>query len=63
MYRTEASVASRANANTNAARLPAPRPVRYRSRDFGSGYGNSSGYAAARRYVPGNQPTSRFRLA
>ena len=61
MYRTESTVAS--HATTNAVRLPAPRPVRYRSRDFGSGYGSSSGYAAARRYVPGNQPLSRFRLA
>lgn len=26
---------------------------RYRERDFGVGYGRSSGYAQARRYVPG----------
>lgn len=26
---------------------------RYRERDFGIGYGTSSGYAQSRRYVPG----------
>lgn len=48
----------------NAAdrRLSPPRPARYRSRDYGSGYGNSSGYAAARRYTPGSQPAARFRM-
>lgn len=61
---------SNANANVlnanvlNAAdrRLPTARPARYRSRDYGSGYGNSSGYAAARRYTPGSQPAARFRM-
>lgn len=46
----------------------APRPLpaldagheRYRDRDFGIGYGRSSGYAQARRYVSGvrNSPFS-----
>jgi len=31
--------------------IPGPRPDRYRSRDFGTGYGRSSGYASARRYA------------
>lgn len=31
--------------------LPTVRPDRYRSRDFGTGYGRSSGYASARRYA------------
>ena len=46
----------------NAPRLPAPSPllrpglaaapvIRYRERDFGIGYGSSSGYAADRRYA------------
>ena len=46
----------------NALRLPAPSPrlraglsaapvIRYRERDFGIGYGTSSGYAAERRYT------------
>ena len=56
MYRTDAT------AITSQARLPAHAP-RYRSRDFGTGYGRSSGYAAARRYTPGSQPAARFRLA
>lgn len=38
------------------------RPARDRARDFGVGYGNSSGYASARRYL-GNQPAPRFRCA
>ena len=43
---------------------PVPQPVRHqhRERDFGIGYGNSSGYASARRYTRdwGNE---RFRVA
>ena len=37
------------------------RPQR-RERDFGVGYGNSSGYAAPRRYIGDNGPRM-FRLA
>ena len=42
-----------------AAPLPT-RPVR-RERDFGVGYGSSSGYATAARYVP-DRTTPRFRF-
>jgi hypothetical protein len=37
-------------------------PARDRAREFGVGYGNSSGYASARRYVA-SQGTPRFRCA
>jgi len=41
-----------------------PRPLSYRqaarSRDFGVGYGNSSGYASGRRYAS-NWGNERFR--
>jgi hypothetical protein len=50
--------ATRANANV------VPLPVRHihRERDFGVGYGNSSGYASTRRYAQDwMQP--RFRCA
>ena len=59
MYRNDTNAASRPN--------PSPRPAlhaaRYRARDFGTGYGASSGYASSRRYVMGSQPLPRFRLA
>ena len=63
MYANEARTL---NASTNShavatARGPAPRSPRYRSRDFGTGYGNSSGYATGRRYASGSPP-ARFRL-
>ena len=60
MYRTDTNAAS--VRTPAAARLPAHAP-RYRARDFGTGYGSSSGYAASRRYTPGSQPAARFRLA
>ena len=60
MYRTDAAAAQ--SQARPAVRLPAHAP-RYRSRDFGTGYGRSSGYAASRRYTPGSQPAERFRLA
>lgn len=60
MYRTDTHAASART--TPAARLPVHAP-RYRTRDFGTGYGSSSGYAASRRYTPGSQPAARFRLA
>ena len=52
---------------TTAARAPlsvalSPRPVELRERDFGVGYGRSSGYAAARRYAP-DAALPRFRFA
>ena len=38
-----------------------PSRERYRGRDFGIGYGSSSGYASARRYVSG-APVAPFRV-
>lgn len=61
MYRTDTSAAPSARAAAPA--LPVTHAPRYRSRDFGTGYGSSSGYAASRRYTPGSQPLTRFRLA
>ena len=57
------------NPMPTAARPSAPSPVAvtparhaHRQRDFGVGYGNSSGYASARRYATiWGQP--RFRCA
>jgi len=52
-----------------ADRTPTPGPTtstvrvdRNRARDFGVGYGNSSGYATARRYAS-NWGAPRFRCA
>ncbi|NLW95536.1 hypothetical protein [Luteimonas wenzhouensis] len=43
------------------ARVLRPLPVsERRERDFGVGYGNSSGYASGRRYAPTGAP--RFRV-
>jgi hypothetical protein len=41
-----------------------PMPIRHthRERDFGVGYGNSSGYASTRRYAS-NWATPRFKFA
>ena len=47
-------------APANVLALPARRERR--ERDFGIGYGNSSGYAAARRYVT-DRGMPRFRCA
>jgi len=46
----------------DASTTPAPLRTRHlhRERDFGVGYGNSSGYASARRYVD-NRTQPRFR--
>ena len=41
--------------------IPPPRPEP-RSRDFGVGYGSSSGYFSQRRYA-GNSTASRFRCS
>ena len=43
-----------------SAEVP-PRHL-HRPRDFGIGYGNSSGYASARRYTP-DWGNARFRVA
>ena len=62
MYRTDSNAAVRFPVNAAPARVHDAAPhARYRSRDFGVGYGTSSGYAAARRYAPNASP-SRFRL-
>lgn len=61
MYLSNPNVFTATNAASNGNRN-APRPSRYRERDFGTGYGTSSGYAAARRYTRGSQPAPRFRL-
>ena len=47
-----------------AAAVVAPAPVRHvhRERDFGVGYGNSSGYASQRSYVHDWAP-ARFRCS
>ena len=44
--------------------LVIPMPIRHnhRERDFGVGYGNSSGYASTRRYAS-NWATPRFKFA
>ena len=49
-------------ATPRPATVPAPRIDRVRARDFGVGYGNSSGYATARRYTT-NWGQPRFRCA
>jgi len=58
--------ASPAAPNPNDSSRPnvVPLPVRHvhRERDFGVGYGNSSGYASHRRYVD-NWVQPRFRCA
>ena len=62
MYSTHSNVHVPAIPANGTAGRNAPRPSRYPSRGFGSGYGNSSGYAAARSYTQGRQPVARFRL-
>ena len=62
MYRNHANVPAAAAHANGATATNAARPSRYRSRAFGTGYGRSSGYAAARSYGPGSQPAPRFRL-
>ena len=62
MYATQSTALNASRPNAQAAGHTASRPARYRNRDFGTGYGNSSGYATGRRYTSGSQPASRFRL-
>lgn len=59
-----ALTASALNAKSNAARavLAGPARPQPRERDFGVGYGNSSGYASNRRYTTEWAPP-RFRFA
>ena len=64
MTRFIASAAANHSAAINNRNVSAPNaPARHlhRERDFGVGYGNSSGYASTRRYT--NQwATPRFRM-
>lgn len=55
------NIARTASSFRNTVVTPPARRER-RERDFGVGYGNSSGYAAARRYV-NDWGLSRFRLS
>ncbi len=50
------------NTTTATARNAAPVAPRYSARDFGTGYGRSTGYASARRYSQSTTP-ARFRVA
>jgi hypothetical protein len=57
------SIASRPELRTLSPERQAPTPPRhmYRARDFGVGYGNSSGYASDKRYAPlWGQPRFKF---
>ena len=62
MYRTDSTASRRLETPVAAsASRRAESPARYRSRDFGIGYGASSGYAARRGYAA-SQLAPRFRL-
>jgi hypothetical protein len=57
------SIACRPDLSTIALdrRNPAPSRHMYRARDFGIGYGKSSGYASEKRYTPTwGQPRFKF---
>jgi hypothetical protein len=57
------SIASRCELRIVSPRRQAPAPTRhmYRARDFGVGYGKSSGYASDKRYTPiWAQPRFKF---
>ena len=58
---TTTSVSRRTVQVAPIAQRPLPAFER-RERDFGIGYGNSSGYASAKRYTPATA-TARFRFA
>lgn len=61
---TQTQTPSRHELHSQLALRPsgARLPTRDRAREFGVGYGNSSGYASARRYVA-SQGAPRFRCA
>ncbi|NLA66831.1 MAG: hypothetical protein GX856_01030 [Gammaproteobacteria bacterium] len=61
MYRNDTNAAPRSSVHSAARAQDSSSRIRYRNRDFGVGYGSSSGYAAARRYAPSQSP-ARFRL-
>ena len=54
---------SAAALNTSAVVLPMPIRHTHRERDFGVGYGNSSGYASPRRQYASNWAPPRFKFA
>ncbi|MGY1411153.1 MULTISPECIES: hypothetical protein [unclassified Luteimonas] len=58
---TTTSVTSRNVKVAQIVQRPLPAFER-RERDFGIGYGNSSGYASGKRYTPATA-TARFRFA
>ena len=56
------AAASSSTAASRRFRIAGPAWQQPRERDFGTGYGNSSGYASDRRYVD-DWGQERFRLA
>lgn len=59
---TRSSTAQTSHSLPPAQRQPAPSARReYRERDFGVGYGRSSGYASQRQYVSAWNGEPRFR--
>ena len=52
-----------ANAKASTAAIPMPTRHVHRERDFGVGYGNSSGYASSRRYASRNWAAPHFKFA
>ena len=48
---------------TSAVVIPMPIRHTHRERDFGVGYGNSSGYASTRRQYASNWAPPRFKFA
>ncbi len=56
------SIQSRNSGFARTAALPGVARRERRARDFGVGYGSSSGYAARDRYAP-NLAAARFRVA
>ena len=47
----------------SAVVIPMPTRHVHRERDFGVGYGNSSGYASSRRYATRNWAAPHFKFA
>ena len=56
---------ARNSSNLSASAVVVPMPTRHthRERDFGVGYGNSSGYASTRRQYASNWAPPRFKFA
>ena len=62
---TNQPTASNQQENAKACAVVIPMPTRHvhRERDFGVGYGNSSGYASSRRYASSNWAAPHFKFA